>query len=416
MPFDFLTTRGRNAATRALTALVVALLLLVSPTGASQEHPRPILMLVSFDGWRWDYIDRAAVPNLKALASGGVRARELVPVFPSLTFPNHYTIVTGLYPEHHGIVSNVMEEPGFPERFTTSSETARDSRWWGGEPIWVTAVRQGRPSATMFWPGADAAIGGVRPTYWKPFDAQMPNAARVQQVLEWLAIPGSDRPALVTLYFDEVDHAGHDFGPDSAELLEAAAHLDLALGQLVSGIHRLGLQDRTTIVVVSDHGMTPLAPDRSIFLDDFVDMTAVTVVEAGGTLQIAPRSGSIEALYQQLHGKHHALAVYRRQDLPADLHYRDNSRIQPIVGIADEGWSVTWRGRRRDAPVRGGHGYDPRLRSMHGLFVAAGPDLARGVIVPELRNIHLYEFLCRVIGLTPARNDGDPSVTRKFFK
>ena len=179
----------------------------------------PIVVLISFDGWRWDYIDRAEVPHLRALAARGVRADGLIPAFPSKTFPNHYTLVTGLYPERHGIVSNVIVDPGFPERFTMTSQTAKTARWWGGEPLWNTAMLQGRRAASMFWPGSEAPIGGLRPTYWRPYNEAMPNAARVAQVLEWLALPADRQPAFITLYFSDVDTAGHAHGPDSAEVM-----------------------------------------------------------------------------------------------------------------------------------------------------------------------------------------------------
>jgi predicted AlkP superfamily pyrophosphatase or phosphodiesterase len=393
----------------------------VAPTAQRRPDPEPIVILVSFDGWRWDYVDRVRAPNLKELASRGVRATELIPSFPSFTFPNHYTIVTGLYPEHHGIVANTMTEPGFPERFTMSSETSRDARWWGGEPIWVTAVRQGLRASAMFWPGSEVAVSGVRPTYWVPFDDTVPNAERVARSLGSLALPESQRPAFLTLYFSEVDHAGHDAGPDSAELLTAATHLDEALGELIDGVKRLGLADRTTVVVVSDHGMTPVADDRLIFLDDYVDASVVDVVETGALLQLAPRSGTVDAIYRQLHGKDPHLTIYKREELPGRYHYRNNPRIQPIVGILDEGWLVTTHEaeakRKPDArPRRGAHGYDTRLRSMHGLFVAAGPPIRRGLVVAPFENIHIYNLLCAVLKLTPARNDGDPAVTRRFLQ
>ena len=239
----------------AVLALVVAV---AAPAAQRSRDDTPILILISLDGWRWDYIDRQPAPNLKALAARGVRAKAMIPSFPVLTFPNHYTIVTGLYPEHHGVVGNSMRDPAMPERFSMSAETARDARWWGGEPLWVTAIRQGRRAATMFWPGSEAAIGGVRPTYWMPYDNTLGNRERVAQAIAWVALPAAERPSFVSLYFEEVDTAGHDFGPDSPQLAAAVSHLDDALGELVAGVQRLGLDDRTSLVVVSDHGMTRL--------------------------------------------------------------------------------------------------------------------------------------------------------------
>jgi predicted AlkP superfamily pyrophosphatase or phosphodiesterase len=412
--------------TRSKIAAVLTALALIVAAGAAQQSRPPILVLVSFDGWRWDYITRASVPNLQALASHGVRARGLVPSFPSKTFPNHYTIVTGLYPEHHGIVSNNIMDPGFPERFTMTSETAKDARWWGGEPLWVTAIRQGQRADSMFWPGSEAAIKGVRPTEWKPFDDTLPNADRVNQVLAWLALPPDQRPSFVTLYFSETDHAGHDYGPDSPQVLEAARHLDQALGQLVSGVGTLGLLDRTNFVVVSDHGMSQLRDNQTIFLDDYLDLSTVDVIEWTPNLELAPRPGrpggssSIDEIYRALKGKHPSLAIYKREDVPAHLHYRDNPRIPPVIGLAADGWTITSHQRLADARkagrrMGGDHGYDPKYKSMQGLFVAAGPRIAQHRIVPEFENIHIYDFLCEILGLRPASNDGDPDVTRTFL-
>jgi predicted AlkP superfamily pyrophosphatase or phosphodiesterase len=398
--------------------LVLAILLLGISAGRAQEGP--IVVLISFDGWRWDYMARAHVPNLQALASRGVRAEALVPSFPTKTFPNHYTIVTGLYPENHGIVSNVIADPDFPRRFTMSSPTARHARWWGGEPIWVTAARQNQRAATMFWPGSEARIAGVRPTYWRPFDDSVPNAARVRQVLQWLELPAAERPSLITLYFSEVDHAGHSHGPDSPRVLDAARRVDGALGQLVSGIQRLNLLDRTTLVVVSDHGMSRVATNQVIFLDDYLQLSTVDVIEWSPNLGLLPRSVTVDDVYRALKDKHPALAVYKRADIPSHLHYRRSFRIPPIIGLADEGWTITSRMRHRLRSVaprdRGAHGYDPRHKSMHGVFVAAGPRVRQGVVVPEFENVHIYNFLCELLALTPAKNDGDAAVIRSFLR
>ena len=399
-------------------AVAVALVLACAAAAAQRRSGEPpILILISFDGWRWDYSDRLPAPNLKALAAGGVRASRLIPSFPVLTFPNHYTIVTGLYPEHHGVVANTMRDASMPERFTQSSETAKDARWWGGEPLWVTAIRQGRRAGTMFWPGTEAAIGGVRPTYWKPYDKKFATRDRVEQALAWLALPAPERPSFVSLYFEEVDTAGHDFGPGSPELANAASHLDAALGQLVEGVHRLGLDDRTSIVIVSDHGMTPTSYDRVVYLDAMIDLSSIEILESGSTLAINPRDGDVEGLYRRLHGRHPMLAIYKREDLPARLHFRDNARIPAIIGIPADGWSVTTGQRLSEEELHvGAHGYEPTTPNMGALFVAAGPPLRRGLVVAPFENVHIYDLLCRILQITPATNDGRASVTRGFFR
>ena len=367
------------------------------------------------------------------MASRGVRVRELIPSFPALTFPNHYTIVTGLYPSHHGIVANVISDPAMPERFTMSAETMKDARWWGGEPMWATAIRQGQRAAAMFWPGSEAAIGGVRPTYWEPFDGKRPAESRVNRVLEWLALPEDKRPSFLTLYFDDIDHAGHESGPDSPELAQAMVVVDNAIGRVVDGINRLGLADRVNVVVVSDHGMTALSESRVIYLDDYIDVATVDVTEWGGFLSLSPtpdgpdtppngRMTAVGDLYNRLRGANPHLRVYTQETMPARLHYVGNPRIAAIIGMADDGWIVTTRARqqrRRDdgrTPERGAHGFDPEYRSMHALFVAAGPSIRRGVVVPTLANVHVYDFMCAILELTPAANDGDSAATRGFLR
>jgi predicted AlkP superfamily pyrophosphatase or phosphodiesterase len=408
---------SRWTACRGIAVLVALVVVTVVPSAQPDRDDTPILILISFDGWRWDYIDQQPAPNLKALAARGVRARALIPSFPVLTFPNHYTIVTGLYPEHHGIVANAMRDRSMPERFMMSAPTAKDPQWWGGEPLWVTAMRQGRRTATMFWPGSEAPIGGLRPTYWKAFDESFPTLDRVTQVLEWMAQPAAERPAFVSLYFEDVDSAGHDFGPGSPELAAAASRLDDALGKLVAGVHALGLDDRTSIVVVSDHGMTPTSYARVIYLDALIDMSTVDVQEYGSSLQLSPRDGDVDGLYRRLHGKHPKLAIYKRQDVPQRLHFRDNPRIPAIIGVPADGWSATTGERLvTDELHAGAHGYEPTTVNMGALFVAAGPALRRGVVVAPFENVHVYELLCRILKLTPARNDGRPSVTRGFMR
>jgi predicted AlkP superfamily pyrophosphatase or phosphodiesterase len=399
---------------------VLVILVAVALIGAAPLPQRgaaaPIVILVSFDGWRWDYINRLPAPHLKALAARGVRASALIPSFPVLTFPNHYTIVTGLYPEHHGIVANTMRDASIPERFSMSAETAKDARWWGGEPLWVTAIRQGRRAATMVWPGSEAAIGGVRPTYWVPYH-QRPPLERIGEVIAWLSLPEAERPAFVSIYFEDVDTAGHDFGPDSPELAAAAAHLDEALGALVDGVHRLSLDDRTTIVVVSDHGMTPTSYDRVIYLDALIDLATVEIFENGANLQLAPRDGDVEGLYRRLHGKHPRLAIYKRADVPPRLHFSDNPRIPPIVGVPDAGWSVSSGQRLMQEELHvATHGYTPATPDMGALFVAAGPLLRRGVVVAPFENVHVYDLLCRLLRIRPAKNDGRAAVTRAFLR
>jgi predicted AlkP superfamily pyrophosphatase or phosphodiesterase len=409
---------------RSALALLFAGALGVSCAASAVLPPeRAILILVSIDGFRWDYLDRFAPPNLKRLAAEGVRAEGLIPQFPSKTFPNHYTIVTGLTLAHHGIISNNMRASDIPGEFAMSNrEVLADSRWWGGEPIWNTAEKQGRRAAAMFWPGSETVINGRQATFWTPFDNDMPNGARVDRVLGWLKLPEKERPSFLTLYFSDVDNAGHSRGPDSQDVRDAVAKVDQSIGQLVEGVRQMGLADRVHFVVVSDHGMAALSPDRMIVLDHYLDVSTVDVVDWAPVLALSPKDGNVEKLYAALKGKHPALDVYRSNEIPAVYDLAGHPRLPAVVGIAKEGWFITstrevdrWGQPDRHAPG-GTHGYDARLQSMQGLFIAAGPRIKSGVTAKPFKNIHIYDFMCAVLGLQPAKNDGDPGVTRDMLR
>jgi predicted AlkP superfamily pyrophosphatase or phosphodiesterase len=406
---------------RILLVAVACVLAACQPAPLPAE--RAIVILVSIDGFRWDYLDRHQAPTLARLAAHGVRAEGLIPQFPSKTFPNHYTIVTGLRLANHGIISNNMRAADIPGEFSLSNRAVlADSRWWGGEPIWNTVERQGRIAAAMFWPGSETVIGGRQATFWKPFDDDLPHPERVGQVLAWLKLPEGKRPSFLTLYYSEVDNAGHDDGPESQAVNDAVRNVDRSLGELVAGVDQLGLADRVHYIVVSDHGMAALSPDRMIVLDNYVDVTAMDVIDFAPVLGLAPKDGNVAKLYAALKDKHPHLAVYRKNEIPPEYGIAGHPRVPPIVGIADEGWYITsqrevdrW-GQSDRRPPAGTHGYDGRAKSMHGLFVASGPRIKSGLIVKPFENIHVYDFICAVMGLTPAKNDGDPAVTRDMLR
>lgn len=366
---------------------------------------QPTVLLISLDGFRWDYLATADAPNLQRFVETGVKATSLVPVFPSKTFPNHYTIVTGLYPENHGIVSNSMFDPVFREVFRmTDARATTDGKWWEGEPIWVTAFRQGQRTATMFWPGSDAAIQGVRPTYYRSYNGRLPHKDRVNQVIKWLTLPKEKRPTFLTLYLEDVDAAGHAHGPDSVNVFSAIKRVDTTLGLLRAELEKRKLLEKINIIVTSDHGMAALSPERRIFLNDYIDLNDTYINEISMVLALNPKEGKLEKVYAALKGKHPHLKVYKKSEVPERLHYRKHRRIAEIVAIADEGWTVV---RDRNFSIySGSHGYDPQIKSMHGIFIASGPAFRRGHSVPSFQNIHLYELMCHILKLKPAKNDG----------
>jgi predicted AlkP superfamily pyrophosphatase or phosphodiesterase len=395
---------------------LAALLGSVAGLGAAQ----PIVLLIGLDGFRADYLEKFQPPNLSELAKQGVRTESMTASFPTLTFPNFYTLATGLRPEHHGIIGNSMFDPEYHAKFALHDPSVQDGRWWGGEPIWVTAEKQGLRSACMFWPGSEAEIAGKRPWEWRKFDAGVTVEERVRVVLDWLALPEPERPRLITLYFHEADTAGHRFGPDAKETAEAVAGVDAALGQIREGVHRLGLDGVVHFVIVSDHGMTEVSPDRVVALSALLDLTKVQVDFSGSVAGLRPREGTTaDEIYQALAAKPEHYQIFRREEMPERLHFRDNRRIPPLVLIADEGWTirpnpVTSPAARAIFP-KGAHGFNPDLPSMKALFLAAGPTF-RNTTVPVFENIHIYHLLCATLGLEPAKNDGDDRLVREILK
>jgi predicted AlkP superfamily pyrophosphatase or phosphodiesterase len=366
----------------------------------------PPLIVISIDGFRWDFLDRPPAVRLRALAVRGARIDRLIPPFPTKTFPSHYTIVTGLYPDHHGIVANAMVDPAIERPFIPSDTLAvSDPRWWGGEPIWVTAIRQGRRAATMFWPGSEAAIGGIRPTYWRRFDARLPNTDRFAQLLAWLDLPPDSAPHLLTLYLNELDFVAHKTGPRSAETDSALGRVDRALGAFLDSLRTRRLDHRVNLLILSDHGLTDSPTDQMIYLDDYFDLASAEIHDWGPVAAIAPRPDRTEAVLHRLQGAHPKLAVYRKAEVPSRFRFGSHPRIAPIVAIAAEGWTITTR-TRRPATDLGNHGYDPALESMAALLIGVGPGFRPGSRIASAESVHLYELMARLLGLVPAPNDG----------
>lgn len=371
----------------------------------------PTVILISLDGFRWDYLEKVNTPNLDLLTANGVKAKALIPAFPTKTFPNHYTIATGLYPEKHGIIANKMYDPKFKSTFSLGNRSSvEDSHWWGGEPIWVTAEKQGQISATLFWPGSEAPIKGVRPTYWKKYDGNLAYNKRLQKVLDWLELPPEKRPRFIALYFEEPDTEGHKYGPESKQVKNAIRKVDRTLGQLIEALKQRKILEKVNIIITSDHGMTSINPNKVIFLDDYINLNTVKIIDWSPVLALQPRDGEKEKIYNALVNAHPQLNVYYKEDIPERLHFRNHRRITPIIGIANEGWSISSHDLLNSLKLqflRGSHGYDNQLSSMHGIFIASGPAFKKGLITEAFENIHIYNLITKILNLKPAPNDGN---------
>ncbi|QJD90022.1 alkaline phosphatase family protein [Duganella dendranthematis] len=392
---------------RAMKKLLTLLLALAAGVAAAQPaHP---VILVSLDGFRPDYLERGVTPNLNRLAAGGVRAVAMRPSFPSITFPNHYTLVTGLRPDHHGIVDNTMIDKAISDkRFTLSNaEAVADHRWWDqGEPVWVTAERNGIRTGTMFWPGSEAAIHGVRPTVAPKFDGKLPAAERVDTLLSWLDRPADQRFGFMTLYFDDVDHAGHEFGPAAPQTTEAVALVDQAIGRLLDGLASRHLD--ANLVIVSDHGMAAVNHERVLPLYQMLPKGSYEDVTNGPYAGINPSSPEqADKLAAALMQPHAHLQCWRKEEIPARLAYGHNARVPAFLCLADPGWSIVFSDKSA-AKVKGGkHGYDNVAPDMAATFIAAGPAFKPGVVLPEFDNVDVYPLLMRLLDVAPLPSDGD---------
>jgi alkaline phosphatase D len=385
------------------------------PNSAAAQKAHYVV-LVSLDGFRWDYAARDGATHLLALGKQGVWAPEgMFPSYPSLTFPNHFTIVTGLYPEHHGLVANSFYDEARRARYAIAdSQAVTDGSWYSGVPLWSLAESQGMRTACLFWPGSEAKIAGYRPTWYARFDSktEATNAveqARIDNALALLKLPPAERPHFITIYYSEPDHEGHQYGPDAEETKAAVLRMDAMAGKLKAALDSTGLP--IDLVVVSDHGMAK-TEGGWITLDQFADLTGF---ETAGAQLYGKSEADRARVYNQLKKASSQFVVFRRKDLPAGLHLSDNPRAGDPVVVATGPYAIRARGpssgRPDSPPIPGMHGYDPRrLPQMKASFFAAGPDIAHSKTVAPFDNVNLYPWLAHLLSLRAPKTDGSLNV------
>lgn len=382
----------------------------------------PPLLLISIDGFRYDYMERAHLPALERLAAEGLKADSLQHIFPSKTFPTHYSLVTGLYAGNTGVVANSMWDPARRARFSLGDRDAvGDGYWYGGEPIWNTVEKAGRIAATYFWPGSEAQIGGIRPSYWKPYAGETPHDERVDQVLAWLDLPRERRPLFLTLYFSAVDSAGHAHGPEHSKTIEAMREVDRALGRLIDGLEQRGLFGRMHLLVTSDHGMQQIDLDHYVMLDKFLPLDRVRVSDWGPAAQIWSIEGGPgpDEIVAALAGAHPAFArVWKKGEGPARYRFDDHPRVPDVTVEAELGWMISnkpyYAGMQRGM-LNGMHGWDPAWRNMHGIFLAHGPAFQPGERIPAVRSVDLYALMAELMQVPPAPTDGSLDAFRPLL-
>jgi predicted AlkP superfamily pyrophosphatase or phosphodiesterase len=403
----------------ALLIMFIMIVVLSYSSTPSDDQPNPLL-LVSVDGFMNEYLYRNDTPNFDRLLEKGVQAEYLIPVFPTKTFPTHFSIVTGLYVENHGIISNRFYDYELDERFAFGPQgLPNDERWWGGEPIWITAEKQGRTATTFFWPGSEASFNGVQPTRWVDYDDAVPDHARIDSVMSWLdRSPSGDLQAdFSTLYFSFVDRRAHSYGKNSPEVDEAVLEMDLLLGYLLEQMEEKGLSEELNVILVSDHGMADLSEDKLIFLEEIINLEDVDVVDWTPVSLIRPNEGKKEEVYQSLKAAEAGYQVYKKEDLPDRFHFSNHYRIPEIVIIADVGYTITTRQNfEQRGIIAATHGYDNLAPEMRTFFAASGPDFISGQMVEPFEAIHIYELMARLLNLDSAPNDGDPDALHHLLK
>lgn len=384
-----------------------------APNTESQQR-RHYVVLVSLDGFRYDYAGKFGAPNLEAMAAAGASTPEgMRPSYPSVTFPNHYTLVTGLRPEHHGMVGMEFYDAARDQTFLYSnSEKSADGYWWrGGLPIWSLAEQQGMRSACMFWPGSEAEIGGKRPSYYLHYDDKVDDAKRIEQVIAWLKLPAAERPHIITLYYANVDTAGHNFGPDAPETRNAVQHVDALMGDLRAQLKELGLP--VDLIVTADHGMVKYEGDP-VVLDRFADLSAF---KTAGAFLYAPDEQAAEKAFEQFRAHPDPrFTAYRRKDVPQHLHFNENPLEGDPVIVANGPYAIYAHAPKK-AGHPGGHGFDPeKLPEMKAIFYVEGPDIRPGRKLASFDNVDVLPFVVRLLDLPTPKTDGALKPLRKALR
>lgn len=388
----------------------IAFLLLVSLSCSTHNHRDRYVVVLSMDGFRADYPDRAYTPTLDSLAAVGVRA-TFRPSFPSVTFPNHYSMATGLHPDHHGLVNNFFYAPDLDSIYRMADPTPG---FYGGEPIWNTAEKQGVRTASFYWVGSEYSIQGRQPSIWKPFDKKVPFSDRADSVISWLQLPEKERPRLVMWYMEEPDGIGHRCTPDSSETLQKVEELDRVLNHFFTEARKLDIFEQIDFIVLSDHGMATFTPDKYVNLNDYLPRDSFDYIFDGVPTLLYPKAGYTDKAYAILQQVPH-ISVWKKNEIPEKYVYGSNPRIGDLFVMPDIGTYLDFR-PESSPRLAATHGYDNFAPEMQAIFYAAGPSFKQHVELPAMANVNLYLILARLLDIKPAPNDGDSLVVSTLFR
>jgi len=394
------------------THLLSFTFLLLTTFLQAQNNKDNYVVLVSMDGFRWDYGKLYNLPNLKKIEKEGVHAKSMKPSYPTKTFPNHYSIVTGLYPDHHGIINNVFYDASLNQSFSLSSDAKKDSRFYGGNPIWNLAEQQGVKAASFFWPGSD--IDKRNPSYFKNYDNKIMYGARIDTVMKWLQLPEKQRPHLVTLYFDEPDHTGHNFGPLSPQTEKMVIKMDSIIGQLSRKLEQLPIGKQINLILVSDHGMADISNTKKVAILDYLKPEWLGYKDVvNPIMSIQAKPGFQDSIANALKKVPH-IKFWKAAEVPERLHYGTNPRVHDFVIEAEKGWSLV---SKESTHIKGGtHGYDNNEKDMHAIFYAKGPAFKVNKKVKTFQNVSVYPLIAHILGLQIGEIDGKLSDVDAMLK
>jgi ectonucleotide pyrophosphatase/phosphodiesterase family member 5 len=390
--------------------IISSFLLLFITFSALSAGNKPYVLLISYDGFRWDYLNRGLTPNLDKIKQNGVSAISFRPAFPSKTFPNHQSIITGMYIENHGIISNYFENPFNGKTYgMKDTSSIRDGRWYLGEAFWETAERNNIISASYFWPGSEMHLPYRHPTYFEYYDHMRPYQTKVDGIMNWLQLPQDKRPHFITLYFHETDTYGHSTGTNSKETNLAIAKLDSVAGYIFNQLNKINMADSVNVIFLSDHGMTDISPDREINIEDIVKEYNCKISDDGPFMQIEPPADKKTEVFNILKKNENHYKVYLKEEMPGYFHYNKHPFISSILLVADMGWSlISNKNSAWYKTGKGNHGYDNNQMDMQGIFLATGPDFKNGYRTGTLWNIDVYPLLCKIFNISPRSNiDGN---------
>lgn len=419
----FQTCAAITACALLIATFVLVLLLSTGDNegreGKKERKSNSRVLLVSLDAFRWDYVLRsnAKAPHIRRLAEEGTKAAWMQPVFPSKTFPNHWSMVTGLLPAWHGVVGNRFKYDNFTRAFMPSNE---DPNAWKGDPIWATAQRQGKVAKVVFWPGSDVSTDGwnCSPDSCRPYDGQVNDTMRARMALDWLTSQAEQLPDFLALYQETTDDVGHMFGPNTPEMTAAIEEVDSNLGIVIDGLEKHGSLDEWNIVIVSDHGMASTCKGHFIYVDDITgvkDISKWIDGDQGPFMMLdPPTKGDLEAWHDRLEdasSRGAPFKAYTKENFPAYLGWFNvSARVPPLLVLPAEGYQVVTRDvvekYDKDCDCRGNHGWDNTIQDMMATFIARGPSFTRGTVVEPFLDTNIYELVITLLGIEASPNNG----------